>query len=400
MDDLFDKLKALGLKIEKAAEIEAPAVSAASLDEAVSGQWLDEVTRGVYRAERSMPFGKRHGSVLIEPPDNIQFESLWQLAGMTGLPSAEKLLFIDTETSSLSTGAGSLVFMIGMSYFTGDAIQTTQLFLEKPEYELELLCFFDDFINKFDTFVSYNGKAFDIPMLRSRFIMNRLSPAFNTNNHLDLLHVARRIWKLRLDSRRLADIEQQIMAFTRSEEEIPGWLVPQIYFDYLESRDADPIRGVFYHNEMDVVSLAALSIFLARMLSKNDSIAEIDARDSYSIGSAYGRMGRWELSRDFLKDCLHKGMPDDLTREAAHACANTFKKQGKWEEALEYWQFAASLSDYPSCIELAMYYEHQQKDIQSALQWVAKAFQIMPSGQGLAHRKKRLQSKSELKHER
>jgi len=400
MDDLFEKLKALGLKVERASEIEPEIVENTPLDQVVDGAWLDEITRGVYKVDKSLPLGARHGAVSFFPPQEM--DHLQQFTGIETDLAAEKILFLDTETSSLSTGAGSFVFMVGMSYFTETGIKTIQLFLEKPENELEFLCHFDDFIKDFDTFVSYNGKAFDIPMLRSRYIMKRLPHSLDSFGHVDLLHIARRIWKLRLESRRLSDIEKEILSFSRSEDEIPGWLVPQIYFDYLESRDAVPLKGVFYHNEMDVVSLAALFIHINRLLSGSEIKIQSDGLDAYSIGNVFGKMGNLELSRDFLKAGMEQGLPHELKIAAARCYADTFKKQGEWTEALEYWKFAAESDDFLSCLELAKYYEHRQKDIQSALQWVERAFLLVNDKYhdlpALERRKARLEKKSEMKH--
>jgi tetratricopeptide (TPR) repeat protein len=297
--------------------------------------------------------------------------------------------------------------MIGVAYFTDTSLKIEQIFLEKPECEAEFLCYFDELLKDFDTFATYNGKAFDIPMLRSRFILARLPVSFNQYAHLDLLHMARRIWKLRLESRRLAEIEKEILALSRNEEEIPGWLVPQIYFDYLESRDAAPLKGVFYHNEMDVASLAALFIHINQLLENGTTQKGADGRDAYSIGSAFVKMGKWDLSRDFLKTGMQQGLPDDLQKEAARGFAHTLKKQGQWEEAIQYWEFAAQLGDYAACIELAKYFEHRQNDCQNALKWVEIASEMSGDPNydqsSLDLRRKRLdtkQKKSERNHER
>ncbi len=402
MDDLLEKLKALGLKVEKAADLEPPVEPGLLLEQTVRGTWLDELTRGVYLVEKTLPLGSNYGQVTLIPPTTLDY--LEQFAGLNANLSTEKILFLDTETSSLSTGTGAFVFMIGMAYFSGESLKISQIFLEKPEYEAEFLCYFDDFLKYFDTFASYNGKAFDIPMLRSRFILSRLPVSFNGYAHLDLLHFARRIWKLRLESRRLAEIEKEILAFSRNEEEIPGWLVPQIYFDYLASRDAAPLKGVFYHNEMDVASLAALFIHINRLLENSNALTGSDGRDAYAIGNVFEKLGKWELSRDFLKAGMEQGLPDELKKEAVRSFANTLKKEGKWDDAMQYWEFAAGMDDYLACIELAKLYEHRQKDPQSALKWVHKAVLLTCDPHydqpALELRRIRLEKKCEVKCER
>ncbi len=401
MDDLFEKLKALGLKIEKAADIEPAVETATPVELVVPGRWLNDLNRGVYIVEKNYPAGTGYGKVNLHLP--LTSDPLEQFSDSKSHLDPQKILFLDTETSSLSTGAGSMVFMIGMSFFEKESLRIIQLFMEKPEHESDLLCYFDNLLEGFDTFVSYNGKAFDIPMLRSRFILNRIPPGFNAFNHIDLLHIARRIWKVRLDSRRLSDIEKEIIEFKRSGEEIPGWLVPQIYFDYLETHDAQPLKGVFYHNEMDVISLAALFIFINRLLANQDNPEAIDGRDAYAIGSYYGKIGKMDLSRDFLKSGLAHDLPEELKKAAARNFAYTYKKQGMWDEAIEYWEAAARMEDFQACIELSKVYEHHRKDPQTALEWVERAINLPDSQKyrqdELIRRKTRLIKKCEAEHE-
>lgn len=400
MSDLLKKLKALGLKIEKASDIEVTREKSISIDEIIDGRWLEIQGEKVFILEKRIPFGQAHGNITLAPPQEFGFMSSFM--GIDEDIQLDKLLFIDTETSSLSSGTGSFVFLIGISYFIEDGLEIIQIFLDQPHQELAFLNYFDELLEKFTTFVSYNGKAFDIPMLRSRFIMNKLPHSLDTFHHFDLLHTSRRIWKLRLESRRLADIETEILSFDRSDEEIPGWLVPQIYFDYLDSNDASPLKGVFYHNEIDVVSLAAIFIYINNMLSENGVSSAIDGRDIYSIGYTLGKMGLWKLSEEFYQSGIDKGLPDEFRNEAIRNFAYAYKRQEKWSEALKCWRIAAENGDYLSCIELAKYYEHRTKDLDTAIIWTNKAFICIeePNRQELIikeilHRKSRLDRKKE-----
>lgn len=373
MSDLLDKLKALGLNLEKARDIEAPVDRTIPVEKVIDGKWVDHSGGRVFVLEKTLPMGHMHGNIAIEPPHDFNFLS--QFMGIDAPLDFKDLLFVDTETSSLSTGAGSFVFLIGMSYFVDDGLKLVQVFLDHPNDELPFLSCLDDYLADFNTFVSYNGKAFDIPMLKSRFIMNKLPSRLNDFYHFDLLHTARRIWKLRLESRKLGDIEKEILSFTRSSQEIPGWLVPQMYFDYLDSQDAAPLKGVFYHNEVDVISLAALFIHINNLLSRHPGTPQ-DSLDSYAIAYTLGKLGIWDLSEDFYKAGIQKGLPDEVRNEAARNFAFTLKRQNKMPQALDYWKFAADNGDFLSCIELAKYHEHHEKDIQQALEWVEIALAI------------------------
>jgi uncharacterized protein len=399
MSDLLDKLKSLGLKIEKANEIElASEEELVPIEDVVEGTWLDIQGNRVFVLEKRFPYGHLHGNIQLTIPDiHVSMPDFMEMHE-TVIP--EKMLFIDTETSSLSSGAGSFVFLVGLAYFDQADLKVIQIFMDQPHNEIAFLNYFDDILEKFNTFVSYNGKAFDIPMLRSRFIMNRLPHSLDTFNHFDLLHTARRIWKLRLESRRLGDIETEILDFKRADEEIPGWLVPQIYFDYQDTGDAGPLKGVFYHNEMDVVSLAAIFLHINHMLSRENADDKIDARDFYSIGYTLSKLGHWETSEEFFQACLDKDLPDDVRNEAARNYAYSLKRQGKWKEAIEFWEIAANNDDASSCVELAKYYEHRTKDIQQALKWSRQAHKIIKTGShseselaDILHRQDRLEIK-------
>jgi hypothetical protein len=402
MSDLLDQLKALGLKVEKAADIQAPEEKSPALDQIIHGRWLDDVTKGVFIVEKDIPLGAAHGRITLTPPE--EFNTLSRFVEVQSDNHIGSLLFIDTETSGLSSGTGSLVFMVGLAYFNQDSLKVIQLFMDSPRDELEFLVYLDSILANFNTFVSYNGKSFDIPMLKSRFIMNRLPVQFGTYQHIDLLHIARRIWKLRLESRKLGDIEREILDYQRGSAEIPGWLVPQIYFDYLESADATPLDGVFYHNEIDVVSLAALFIHINQLLLNQLSENERDSRDTVSVALSLSKLGIWDLSEAFFKDGLEKGLPRDIQNEAARNFANSLKHQGRWEDAVEYWCSAAENNDYLACVELAKYYEHRKKTCETALQWAQQAARIAIEQQmnleDINHRLNRLIEKCEKNNER
>lgn len=399
MSDLLKKLKSLGLKIDKAIEIEpAEKKTQVQIDDVIEGKWIEIQGDRVFVFERNYPFGYKHGNLELTLP--LINSSMNEFMEISTDISAEDLIFFDTETSSLSSGAGTFVFLVGLAYFNKSGLNVIQVFLDQPQNEIGFLNYIDEVLQKYNTFISYNGKSFDIPMLRSRYILNKLPQSLHTFNHFDLLHTARRIWKLRLESRRLADIETEILKFQRTDEEIPGWLVPQIYFDYQNSGDAGVLKGVFYHNEMDVVSLAALFLHINHIFSKETDNKDIDARDIYSIGITLSKLGLWETSEDFFHAGIEKGLPASVENEAIRSFANTFKRQEKWEEAISYWQKAAENSDFLSCIELAKFYEHREKDFKIALKWTKLAHKIVNKNkqsedivEEILYRKSRLEGK-------
>ena len=378
MNDLLNKLKSLGLKVDLAVNLPAAGNRRVPIDQVIQGDWEENNDGRVFTVSHRYPYGYVHGKQDIHVPGKLE-KLTWLLNAPSSI-EAEKILFIDTETSSLSTGAGSFVFLIGLAWFGEHGLSLKQIFLDHPTNESPFLSSFERTLAAFTTFASFNGKAFDLPMLRSRFVLNRRKPTFEKFDHHDLLHTSRHIWKMRLESRRLADIEREILHFQRLNEEIPGWLVPQFYFDYLDSGDATPLQGVFYHNEMDVVSLAALMLHFDRLVEDQGMITEQDSRDVFSIGRVLGKYGHWEFSEGFFNSQILQQLPEENQREASRYCASVMKKQGKWEQAVQYWQYAAENKDPCACIELAKYYEHRQKEIDQALYWTNQALLLLDVG--------------------
>ena len=407
MSDLLKKLQSMGLKIEKGSDIIPEPEKAKSIDQIIKGQWIEFRGERVFIVKESYPFGSVHGNVIFEK--ELQFGSIAQFWGIDQLDTMtlKDFLFFDTETSGLSLGAGTIIFLFGCCFFSENGLEVIQFFLEDPASELIFLNNIDELIQAHKCLVSYNGKSFDIPMLRTRMVLNRLPYVNLARTHLDLLHFARSLWKLRLESRKLSDIEKDILAFQRTEDEVPGWLVPQLYQDYLSSGDASPLEGVFYHNKNDVISLAALFSHVTRLVSEKSSLESANLLDIISIGSIYQKSGNYLLSEGFYQHGLDRGDPAELDNKILRDFAMLMKKQGKWVEAVELWKVAAKKDDPISCIELAKYYEHRGIDLFSASVWVDSAIEINnKSGSAentmkeLLHRKMRLEGKIRSNYEK
>ena len=139
--------------------------------------------------------------------------------------------------------------------------------MRDPGQEAALLAALDQWLAEFDVIVTFNGKSFDVPLLNSRFLMNGITTPFERYEHVDVLQIARKLWRDRLPSRALGELEKEIIHFYRTGDDIPGWMIPQVYFDYLRSGDARPLAGVFYHNVIDILTLAALFGHIGAMLN-------------------------------------------------------------------------------------------------------------------------------------
>jgi tetratricopeptide (TPR) repeat protein len=247
--------------------------------------------------------------------------------------------------------------------------------MRDPDEELAFLSALDECLSRNNTIVSFNGKSFDIPILNTRFrINNRVSP-FHGLEHLDMLALSRKLWRNRLSSRALGDLEREILEFKRSEQEIPGWLVPQYYYDYLSTRDARPLAGVFYHNEMDILSLAALFEHTVDLLS-NPLLNAGNEIDVVSIGQLYEDLKDYDKSIELYEAALNFGLPEALFLNLLKRYAGIYKQQQLFLKAVPLWEKAAEIyNDIEACIELAKYMEHYQKSYQLAMTWTNNAMQ-------------------------
>jgi tetratricopeptide (TPR) repeat protein len=227
--------------------------------------------------------------------------------------------------------------------------------------------------------------------------------------HFDLLHLSRKIWKNRLASRALQDLEHEILEIPRTDDEVPGWMIPEIYFNYLRSNDPNPLKGVVYHNGMDILSLAALFVYLSTSFENIQDSSQFNPIDYYSLGQIYFDLGLKEIAQNIFFQCIQQdSLPVQFKLIVFQRIAEIDKSQNNYEEALVYWQKAADFEDIDSSIEIAKYYEHTVKDYQSAYAWTENAISFLAKkgyhsyqnkklGKELLKRKDRLQQRIERK---
>src|SRR4030095_5131615 len=173
---------------------------------------------------------------------------------------------LDTETSGLSGGTGTYAFLVGVARFTSDQFVLKQFFMRDPAEEPALLEGLANFLAPCEALVTFNGKAVHAPCPPTRYRLHQIPNPYKDYSHLDLLPLARRLWRDRLESRALKYLEEHVLGFARSSDEVAGDEIPWLYFDYLRTRDARPLAGVFYHNAMDVVAMAALLAHMNEMI--------------------------------------------------------------------------------------------------------------------------------------
>jgi tetratricopeptide (TPR) repeat protein len=225
--------------------------------------------------------------------------------------------------------------------------------------------------------VTYNGKSFDIPLLNARHTLSAFRSPFPAMQHVDLLALSRRIWRNRLPSRSLGSIEHDVLAINRTEEEIPGWMIPEMYFDYLKTGDSRPMAGVFYHNRMDILSLAALFLHQSNLLSNPMDWLAAEGLDLIAIARLYDDTGRREQAIQLYEHSLSLGLPRPFFIQTLYRYADLARKEARFDQALGLWHKAAEMDEIPACLELAKHYEHRERDFDTALKWTEQAFRLL-----------------------
>jgi uncharacterized protein YprB with RNaseH-like and TPR domain len=295
--------------------------------------------------------------------------------------SAEKVLFLDLETTGLGVGAGNVPFMVGIGYMLNEQFIVEQTLIRHPAEERAMLAYLAEKLQHYTFLATYNGKTFDWPLVQNRFIMNGFGRNIWEPLHLDFLHPARSIWRNTLVSCKLSHVEEERLGIHR-EDDVPGSLAPQLYFQFLTDGDPVPLEGVFRHNETDMLSLACLAIRFGHLL--NENIHEFvplpkEPEEMVRTGLWLERMGKITLTEQMFEMAMRadKAHPSTLLTLAMRD-----KKAGNWVRAVLLWQKAIihSSSQYGAAaqeanVELAMYYEHKLKDYESALGHANHAFE-------------------------
>lgn len=315
------------------------------------------------------PFFCREHIVALEELGGIECTTLDEICAcdplFTGtIWDVSRLLFLDTETTGLSGGAGTVAFEIGLGFIDHRGMVIRQYVMRDYSEEGAMLEEIAALFRRFDTVVSFNGKTFDLPLLESRMVMNRIRMPVTQMPHLDLLHAARRVYKMRLKRCSLSALEEAVLGHCR-QDDLPGAQVPQRYFDYIRTKEFSLLEDVLRHNFDDVKSLAQLTAHLCAVFRKPESLAH--AQDLLGVGKTLMRSGRTQRARA----CFRILGRSTLSAQAHMHLAVSYKKEKEWEEAVTTWQNMIAQGSggvYPY-IELAKYFEHIAKAPDRALRY-------------------------------
>lgn len=341
---------------------------------------LIETPSGVYcRVTHLYPHGHLFGESVLEPVDSSARVPLASFAAEEREEEAAlgDLVFFDLETTGLG-GAGAVAFLAGCGSLTPKGFEVRQYLLPDYDDETALLEHLLEELTDKKTIVSYNGAAFDLNLIRDRMIINRVAREVPSAGHIDLLHSARRLFKRRLGDCTLTNVEREIFGFHR-EDDIPGYLIPSVYFDWLGSEDLTAMEPVLEHNRLDILALYFLLQKVAGIFETGGS--ELNhVQDMYSLSRVYGRRRRLEKVTEIYERLDGETVaPLDEDIRWYHSIA--FKRSGDWEQAVLLWQNLSeseSPEGFRANVELAKYFEHRAKDLSQAEAFALRARRICP----------------------
>jgi len=288
-------------------------------------------------------------------------------------------LFLDTETTGLAGGTGTLAFLIGVGWFDADGrFVVQQLFARSFAEEQAVLAALQDIAATKRYLVTFNGKAFDVNLLTARYILNRLDNPLTALPHLDLLHPARRLFGHRVINSRLITLEENLLGFYR-DDDLPGSEVPLRYFNWLRSRDPHPLLDVFRHNRLDITALAALTVHMANIFNDDGQSPDYVPTDLCAAARLFLDRGR-QTEACSLFEGLSRSPSQTAALEARQALSLIYKRDNQWEKAVNLWEDL--LRENPENLfaaeELAKWHEHRTRNFECAFQLVNNILNTAP----------------------
>ena len=364
-----------------AAQADLPARRVVSQEELAQLLGGELCADGVVLIEKFLPASASHGRVAFR---DIHEVSLEFLAGGEE-PAREGLLFIDTETTGLAGGTGTVAFVLGFARIEDDTVHVRQYFLTSFTAEPAMLTQALAWMRGASHLVSFNGKSFDIPLLATRYRLARIEATLSGLPHIDLLHRTRAAFRKHWPDCRLQTAEQYLLKLYRHDD-MPGYLIPQIWADLLRQGETRGLRGIIEHNGTDVLSLIALASVVGRAYAEP---GQYEA-DPLGIARAHRRAGDDATALLHLRD--HGEL---LADDAQLELATLYARSGQCEEAVAIWELLAARGVALAMEHLAKYCEHRQRDFGAALKWTERMLALGYEVGSCEQRRSRLLSRRE-----
>ncbi|MBL8241229.1 MAG: ribonuclease H-like domain-containing protein [Bryobacterales bacterium] len=396
MSNIQDQLAHLRQRMNAVTEA-AGAAEAVKIAPGDVTDWLDgaevRTAHGAhFESRRIWHNHQRHGSVYISdlqelPGDMLTAISEGQLADV----DPRKVAYLDTETTGLAGGSGTYAFLIGVGALTEAGFELRHFFMRDYAEESSQLAALAEHLERFDVLVTYNGRSYDQPLLETRYRMSRMRPPFARMTHFDLLYGARRLYRLAFESCRLVELESQILGVERIDD-VPGSMIPYLYFEFLRTRSAHRMWGIFEHNAFDILTLACLTGIVPRAFHAPLEVPLHRGPEMVGLARWLRTAGRAAEAVVLLRRALDKGLPDGLMWRTIWDCGLLEKKLGNEPAALALFTeltTARNPHQAEALAELAKYYEHTEKNYALALDMTEEALRLGATAE-LERRRERL----------
>jgi len=369
--DLQDKLRRMHKKTSPASQ---PQKSLPDLAPSLGGEEIAGSEGSFWRIKKQLPGDLRHGPYRLGEIGKLDFSriSLWERTSKGEFNPAD-LVFLDTETTGLAGGTGTAAFLVGMGFWEGERFRLEQYLMRDFPEEPAMLQEISEVLGPKKILITFNGRSFDWPLLQTRFTLARMHkeiPAWE--EHWDLLFWARRLWRKKLSSCSLTSLERNILNFFR-EGDIPGWEIPQRYFEFVRSGRGELLRDICEHNVWDILSMVGILLHLFG--EKYSQAKRVECpREAIALGRLHEKNGRGNSPEDYYLQAIKKGNKQ-VRVEALKNLALYFKKQQNWEKARETWISLLEIQENSilARVELAKIYEHRLPDLSKALQMTMQA---------------------------
>ena len=351
-----------------------PKTAQPPLESLVQGDWVSGSGGRCFVSERLYPLDHEHGQLplgrLLAVPS--AHWAPFVLDADRGRFEMRQAVFVDTETTGLARGTGTVAFLVGIGLYEQAGFRVRQYFMPGYGDEQVLLELVGSDLEKAGGLVSFNGRSFDWPILETRYILNR-QPLPEAGPHLDLLLLARRLWRRTQPSCALSALESSVIDVRRETADVPGFLIPQLYQDYLQYGRAEPMARVFYHNEIDILSMVTLAGHIGDILDTSLAGESSPSCDYVSLGILYERIGQPARALQAYRMAARDDSHPDLIAMAHKCLSFLLKRSGRIQEAAALWETQVGGSEAYPYIELAKYCEHTVKDLGRARRVVHEA---------------------------
>ncbi len=395
--NLSDKLRRF---VSENKEPERPPLPS-NLNEILSGREVRNDEGVYYLVENRYPLTHRHGIKALGDVFKCNSEGLAFLAKDSLIKNVnlEKVVFLDTETTGLAGGAGTYAFLIGVGFFAPGEFVLKQFFMRDYHEEFPMLQDLWQLLQDYQTIVTFNGKSFDWPLIKDRLIMTGQNPMENRHIHLDLLYPARRLWGRKLVNCSLNSLEANVLQVQRVND-IPGFEVPQRYFNYLQTKKGELVKDILQHNFLDILSMVTLLAYYGTIVKKKPK-SLFCAWECYALAYLYEQNRDWNNAIEYYRRVIELNQQSYCSRLSLSRLGLIYRRMAKWDLAEEIWiSLVDEVRDIQSCEELAKYYEHIKKDYQLARRAVKEGLSLALSHNKLRvtafrHRLQRLERKIE-----